>query len=137
MIIGISSKFDYGAWHHKVYTFENQETAEKWLNTEEYDFRERELFEDVKDAVQLAGIESVASAIEGRQLEEAELWKALRKAYGLTQAKMSEITGVPARTLQDWESGRRKPAEYMLDLVESKLKEWDIRKDTHLNTHQI
>ena len=125
MIIGISSKFEFGDWNHKVYTFETQETAEKWLYTEEGDFREREIFEDVKEAVQLAGIESVASAIEGRELTEHELWKALRKAYGLTQAKMSEITGIPARTLQDWENGRRKPAEYMLDLVESKLKEGD------------
>ena len=125
MIIGISSKFDFGAWHHKVYTFENQETAEKWLHTEEYDFREREVFENIKDAVQLAGIEIIANAIEGRELTEPELWKALRKVYGLTQAKMSEITGIPARTLQDWENGRRSPAEYMLDLVESKLNEWD------------
>ena len=125
MIIGISSKFDFGSWHHKVYTFENNEAAEKWIYTEEGDFRERELFEDVKDAVKLAGIESVASAIEGRELEEPELWKTLRKVYGLTQAKMSEITGIPKRTIEDWENGRRKPAEYMLDLVESKLKEWD------------
>ena len=125
MIIGISSKFEFGDWNHRVYTFETKETAEKWLYTEEGDFRERELFEDVKEAVQLAGIESVASAIEDRELEEAELWKALRKAYGLTQAKMSEITGIPKRTIEDWENGRRKPAEYMLDLVESKLKERD------------
>ena len=125
MIIGISSKFDFGRWNHSVRVFETQQEAEKWLYTEEGDFRERELFEDIKPAVQLAGIESVASAIEDRELEEAELWKALRKAYGLTQSKMSEITGIPARTLQDWENGRRKPAEYMLDLVESKLKEWD------------
>ena len=125
MIIGISSKFDFGHWNHSVRVFETQQEAEKWLYTEEGDFRERELFEDIKPAVQLAGIESVASAIEDRELEEAELWKALRKAYNLTQARMSEITGIPARTLQDWENGRRKPAEYMLDLVESKLKEWD------------
>ena len=81
MIIGISSKFDFGRWNHSVRVFETQQEAEKWLYTEEGDFRERELFEDVKEAVQLAGIESVASAIEGRELEEAELWKALRKAY--------------------------------------------------------
>ena len=125
MIIGISSKFDFGHWNHSVRVFETQQEAEKWLYTEEGDFRERELFEDIKPAIQFAGIEPVASAIEGRELEEPELWKALRKAYGLTQAKMSEITGIPARTLQDWENGRRSPAEYMLDLVESKLKEWD------------
>lgn len=30
----------------KVYSFEDAETAKKWLNTEEYDFREREISED-------------------------------------------------------------------------------------------
>ena len=30
MIIGISSKFDFGAWHHKVYTFENIDTLKDW-----------------------------------------------------------------------------------------------------------
>ena len=123
MIIGISSKFEFGDWNHRVYTFETKETAEKWLYTEEGDFRERELFTDEKEAVQLAGIEAVASAIEGRPLSEPELWKALRKVYELTQAKMSEITGIPKRTIEDWENGRRKPAEYMLNLVESKLRE--------------
>ena len=125
MIIGISSKFKFGHWSHQTYTFETQQEAEKWLHTEEGDFRERELFTEIKEAVKLAGIESVATAIEGRELSNGDLWKALRKAYGLTQASMSEITGIPKRSLENWESDRRNAPDYMLDLVESKLKEWD------------
>lgn len=49
-------------------------------------------------------------------------WRTLRKSYGLTLAKMSERTGIPARTLQDWESEKRTPPKYMFDLVENKLK---------------
>lgn len=42
-IYGVSSKYDFGKWNHQVYVFDNFEKATEWLNTEEYDFREREL----------------------------------------------------------------------------------------------
>ena len=41
-IYGVSSKYNFG-WSHRGYVFSSMEAAEKWLNTEEYDFREREL----------------------------------------------------------------------------------------------
>ena len=123
MIIGVSSKYDFGHWSHRVYTFETKEAAEKWLHTEEYGFRERELFDGLRPAVELAGPEEVARAIYGEGYTKGDAWKTLRKAYGLTQAKMSEAAGIPARTLQDWENGKRTPPEYMLDLVESKMRE--------------
>ena len=50
-IYGVSSKHNFGKWQHVCYEFENREDAEKWLHTEEYDFRERELFTS-KKAVQ-------------------------------------------------------------------------------------
>ena len=131
MIIGISSKFNFGSWDHNVYTFDNEAAAEKWLHTEEYDFRERELFDDVKEAVKLAGITAVAEAIEGRTLEEDELWKALRNVYGLTQKKMSEITGIPKRSIENWENGARTAPPYMLDLVETKLSDSDNDNDNN------
>lgn len=43
-IIGVSSKFNFGEWSHKIMKFRNEEDAQTWLDTEEYDFRERELF---------------------------------------------------------------------------------------------
>lgn len=42
-IYGVSSKFEFGAWNHIVKVFDDFEEATEWLNTEEYDFREREL----------------------------------------------------------------------------------------------
>ena len=42
-IYGDSYKYEFGHWSHNVKKFENFEEAEKWLETEEYDFREREL----------------------------------------------------------------------------------------------
>ena len=36
--------------------------------------------------------------------------KELRERYNLTQARMSEITGVPLRTIENWDEGSRKPA---------------------------
>ena len=43
VVYGISSKFEFGNWNCYIKKFNNFEEAEEWLNTEEYDFREREL----------------------------------------------------------------------------------------------
>lgn len=42
-IFGDSAKFNFGKWEHRIVKFTDFSEAEKWLNTEEYDFREREL----------------------------------------------------------------------------------------------
>jgi putative transcriptional regulator len=34
----------------------------------------------------------------------------IREATGLSQARFAELLGVSARTLQDWEQGRRMPS---------------------------
>ena len=57
-IYGVSSKYDFGAWIHKVYVFSDRDSAEKWLNTEERDFRERELMSKTA-AIKLAGRKAV------------------------------------------------------------------------------
>ena len=61
-IYGVSSKFNFGEWNHVVYVFDNKEDAEKWLDTEEYDFREREIMTKTA-AIKLAGRKSVNNAI--------------------------------------------------------------------------
>lgn len=63
-IYGVSSKFEFGQWNHRVLVFENKEYAEKWLNTEEYDFRERELMTKT-EAIRLAGRKNVECADNG------------------------------------------------------------------------
>lgn len=60
---GVSSKYDFGTWNHVVYgPFETEEQAQTWLNTEEYDFRERELMSKTA-ATKLAGRKAVQNAI--------------------------------------------------------------------------
>ena len=62
-IYGVSSRFDFGLWNHRVYKFNDKETAENWLNTEEADFRMRELMTKT-EATKLAGSRAVANATE-------------------------------------------------------------------------
>lgn len=41
-IFGDSYKYDFGRWNHHIVKFTDLELAEKWLITEEYNFRTRE-----------------------------------------------------------------------------------------------
>lgn len=43
--------------------------------------------------------------------------KETRKTYGLTQHQLSDITGIPHRTIQNWEGGQRKCPEYVEKLL--------------------
>ena len=47
--------------------------------------------------------------------------KEARKAAGLTQQGMSDLLGIPRRTLENWESGRSLPPEWVEHLVVEKL----------------
>lgn len=59
---GVSSKYNFGGWSHVVYgPFKTEEQAQDWLNTEEYDFRERELMSKTA-AIRLAGKNAVENA---------------------------------------------------------------------------
>ena len=62
-LYGVSSKFDFGRWKYWVYKFESLEEAEKWLHTETYDFRERELMTK-SEAEKLAGKTAVKEAVD-------------------------------------------------------------------------
>ena len=48
-------------------------------------------------------------------------WKELRKQYNLTQKQLSEMTGIPKRTIEDWECDRRKAPDYLFELVRFKI----------------
>ena len=43
VVYGVSEKFAFGRWYGYARKFDNMEEAEKWLNTEEGDFRTRSL----------------------------------------------------------------------------------------------
>ena len=43
--------------------------------------------------------------------------KELRQRYSLTQRALSELTGIPKRTIECWEGGQRKPSEWAVKLI--------------------
>jgi len=47
--------------------------------------------------------------------------KAARLKAGLTQQKMSVLLGIPKRTIEEWEGGRRKCPEYTKKMVIKEL----------------
>lgn len=57
--------------------------------------------------------------------------KEARIRYGLTQKQLSEITGIPERTIQNWEGGQRKCPDYVekmvLDTLEQKIGQPDYK----------
>ncbi len=42
----------------------------------------------------------------------------MRSDIGLSQEKFAEKFGIPIRTYQQWEQGVRKPARYVVDMIE-------------------
>lgn len=52
-----------------------------------------------------------------------------RKEAALTMAQTSEILGIPLRTLEDWELGKRKPPEYIEKMIIEQLF-WYTTKQT-------
>lgn len=46
----------------------------------------------------------------------------LRTLSGLTRSQFSEYFNIPYRTIQDWELGNRKCLQYIIDLMEYKLR---------------
>lgn len=52
----------------------------------------------------------------------------LRSLAEISRPEFSRRYGVPIRTLEDWEAGRRTPPEYVISLLERVVKE-DIKKE--------
>ena len=50
-------------------------------------------------------------------MDSKERLKELRKELGLSQAKFAERFGIPLRTLQDWEYGKREVRSYIIDMM--------------------
>lgn len=58
--------------------------------------------------------------------------KRLRKSTGLNQREFAKKFGIPFWTYQNWESGKRNPASYILKMIDKFLeleKDLDIKFD--------
>lgn len=49
--------------------------------------------------------------------------KEARTKAGLTQKEMAEMFGIPKRTIENWEEGKSRPAEWAASLLIAKLQE--------------
>lgn len=48
--------------------------------------------------------------------------KEIRKEHKITQSELAKITGIPLRTIEDWERGASKPKDYLINLISEFLK---------------
>ena len=59
--------------------------------------------------------------------------KELRESTGMSRKDFSEHAGIPVRTLEDWEAGRRTPPEYIPRLIAYQLKYEELMKGREEN----
>lgn len=50
----------------------------------------------------------------------------LRTAAGMSRAELSRFSGIPIRTLEDWEAERRTPPAWAVELLAFRLRHKDI-----------
>lgn len=56
----------------------------------------------------------------------------LRKQLGDTQSSFAKRYHIPFRTIQNWETGVRKPPKYIMDLLQHRVKEDLVNKKTSI-----
>lgn len=61
-------------------------------------------------------------------MDTAKVIKELRESTGMTRREFSEHTGIPVRTLEDWEAARRTPPEYIPRLIAYQLKYEEVMR---------
>lgn len=61
----------------------------------------------------------------------------LRKKTGLNRKEFAEYFGIPYRTVQDWELGNRQMPEYLLRLMEYKIRIEEVIKKQQIKEKEI
>ena len=59
----------------------------------------------------------------------AETIKQLRESVGMTRKEFSQHTGIPVRTLEDWEAARRPQPKYIPRLIAYQLKYEELLRE--------
>ena len=65
----------------------------------------------------------------GADMDIAKRITEVREETGENRKELSVHTGIPVRTLEDWEAGRRTPPEYIPRLLEYQLKYEKLMKE--------
>ncbi|MBQ7796055.1 MAG: helix-turn-helix domain-containing protein [Lachnospiraceae bacterium] len=58
----------------------------------------------------------------------AETIRMLREQTGLNRKEFAQHVGIPLRTMEDWEAGRRTPPEYIPRLIAYQIKYEELVK---------
>ena len=61
-------------------------------------------------------------------MDTAKRIKEIRENTGMSRKEFSEHTGIPVRTLEDWEAARRTPPEYIPRLIDYQLQYEELMK---------
>lgn len=72
--------------------------------------------------------EELAAWEEIEKMEETNVFMALRKRTGLSQTKFAAQFGIPAKTLRDWEQGRRNPPSYVITMLARGVEDYASRQ---------
>ena len=69
-------------------------------------------------------------------MDTAKTIKELRERAGMSRKEFSKHTGIPVRTLEDWEAGRRTPPEYIPRLIAYQLMYEELTKGREENADE-
>lgn len=64
----------------------------------------------------------ITQCVEGLDMDIAKRIIKLREEVGENRKEFSIHTGIPVRTLEDWEAGKRTPPEYIPRLIEYQIR---------------
>lgn len=57
----------------------------------------------------------------------------IRDDIGMNRREFSEHFGIPIRTIEEWEAGRRKPSDYLPRLIEYQIKYENLIEEMNKN----
>lgn len=62
-------------------------------------------------------------------INQIERLKNIRRDVGLNRREFAEYMGIPLRTVEEWEAGRRKMPDYVLRLIEYQVRVEKLLKE--------
>ena len=75
----------------------------------------------------------ISQCVEEENMDIAKRITELREEVGENRKEFSYHTGIPVRTLEDWEAGRRTPPEYIPHLIEYQMKYEKLMKSNTMD----
>ena len=84
-------------------------------------------------------LEEIAKGTDIKDMDEAynekDIIRSIRKKTGLTQKAFGKKYGIPERTIQDWETGQRKPTSYVMEMLNKTIEDEKLTPMTYVFEH--